>query len=55
MTSKQDTIREDLERHHELTPILETDTRGNIVCLGWVSLIYTFNPEFLDDKKEDES
>jgi hypothetical protein len=49
MTTKQDTIREELERHPELTPIMETDTRGNIVCLGWVSPIYTFNREFLED------
>lgn len=47
--TKQDAIREDLERHSELTPIMETDTRGNIVCLGWVSPIYTFNKEFLED------
>ena len=44
---KPTTIKEDLERHPELTPLLDTDANGNVVCLGWVSPIYEFPKELL--------
>ena len=51
--TKQDTIAEDLKRHPGLAPILEVDSRGNVVCLGWVSPVYEFNKEFLDNLGEE--
>ena len=39
----QDSIRRDLEEHLELTPILDEDRNGSIVCLGWKSPVYDWN------------
>lgn len=36
----ESSIKHDLENHPELSPILESDKDGNIVCLGWISPIY---------------
>lgn len=53
MTDKQDTIRQDLERHPELTPIMDTDMDGNVICIGWISPIYTFSKEFLEELEKE--
>jgi hypothetical protein len=53
-TPKQETIKADLEQHPELTPILDTDRDGNIVCIGWTSPIYTFNKDFLELLEESD-
>lgn len=46
--SKPTSIKEDLERHPELTPLLEVDADGKVVCFGWVSPIYRLPQEILD-------
>ena len=30
-------------------PLLDLDSRGNVVCFGWVSPIYTFDLDILND------
>jgi hypothetical protein len=49
MTTPQDETLNDLIAHPELTPIVDIDSRGNVVCFGWVSPIYTFDKDFLED------
>lgn len=44
----------DLSTHPELTPLLDMDKNGNVECFGWVSPIYTFNKEFLEDALDDK-
>ena len=46
------TIREDLEIHPELSPMIDVDTNGNVVCLGWVSQVYDVPQDVLDDLEE---
>jgi hypothetical protein len=36
------TIRQDLEEHPELSPILDISRAGEVVCLGWVTPIFTW-------------
>lgn len=38
----EDSIKQDLERHPDLSPILDTDRNGNVVCIGWISPIFTW-------------
>ena len=38
----EESIKNDLELHPNLSPILDTDHDGNVVCLGWVSPIFTW-------------
>ncbi len=38
----EETIKQDLEKHPELAPILDADRDGNIICIGWVSPIFTW-------------
>ncbi len=45
---RQESLRRDLERLPELTPMLDTDRDGNIVCLGWTSPIYTWDIKDID-------
>jgi len=42
-------IFDDLVNHPELVPCLEQDSRGNIVCFGWVSPVYYFDKSDLDE------
>lgn len=49
---KPSTIREDLERHPELTPMLDVDSEGKIVCFGWASPIYDFPKSILEDLRD---
>lgn len=49
LSMKKDTIAEDLKNHPELIPLVDLDSRGNVVCFGWVSPIYTFDKDLLDD------
>lgn len=37
------TTKQDLESHPELSPILDSDKDGNIVCIGWLSPIYDWD------------
>ena len=53
-TPKPTTIKEDLERHPELTPLLDVDANGNVVCFGWVSPIYEFPPKILEKFRGDD-
>ena len=39
----EETIKQDLEKHPELSPILDSDKDGNIVCLGWITPILTWD------------
>jgi hypothetical protein len=39
----QDSIKRDMEEHPELTPILDEDRNGSIVCLGWKSPVYDWD------------
>lgn len=39
---RQEEMRRDLEDHPELTPLLEINAAGEVVCFGWVSPIYKF-------------
>jgi hypothetical protein len=48
----QDVTRKDLEQHPELTPILETDSHGRVICIGWTSPIYTFSLESMENINE---
>ncbi len=48
---RQESLRRDLERLPELTPMLDTDRDGNIVCLGWTSPIYTWDIKDIDGLK----
>jgi hypothetical protein len=43
------TLADDLSQHPELCPLLELDCSDNIVCFGWVSPIYDFTFEDLDE------
>jgi len=47
----EQSIKDDLERCPNLSPILDEDERGNIVCIGWVSPIFTWDdlPNFEED------
>lgn len=38
----QESMKRDLEKHPELSPLIDVDSRGNVVCFGWVSPIYEF-------------
>ena len=39
----RETLENDMNEHPELTPILDTDRRGAVICLGWKSPIYDWN------------
>ena len=39
----KETLENDMNEHPELTPILDTDRRGAVICLGWKSPIYDWN------------
>jgi hypothetical protein len=44
------TIADDLAQHPELCPLLDLEG-DKVVCFGWVSPIYNFEPEdMLDDR-----
>ncbi len=43
------TIKEDLELYPELSPMLDVDPNGNVVCFGWVSPVYDIPQEVLED------
>ena len=43
----EESLREDLERHPELTPLLDVNSRGEIECFGWVSPIYDYPKDLL--------
>lgn len=45
------TLANDLAQHPELCPWLDLDHNGNVVCFGWVSPIYEFHKEVLDDQR----
>lgn len=45
---KPTTINEYLERHPELSPLLDVDKNGNVTCFGWVSPVYDFPEEILE-------
>jgi hypothetical protein len=49
MKEPMDTIADDLKRHPELNPIMDVDSHGNVVCLGWTSPIYTFDRKLPED------
>jgi hypothetical protein len=51
---KPTTVKEDLESHPELAPMLDVDSRGNVVCFGWVSPVYDFSMEDLSDQRKIE-
>ena len=46
------TIKEDLELHPELSPMLDVEANGNVVCFGWVSPVYDVPQDVLDDLEE---
>ena len=52
----QESIKADLEKHPELSPILDTNAKGEVICLGWISPIFDYDtgPELLR-KLEDEN
>lgn len=41
----QESLKLDLVDHPELTPMIDVDRDGNIVCFGWVSPVKDFNLE----------
>jgi hypothetical protein len=45
---KSTTIKEDLERHPELTPLIDMNAQGQVVCFGWVSPVYELPTEILE-------
>jgi hypothetical protein len=49
MPDPESTILEDLLRHPELSPIVDVDSRGNVVCLGWTSPVYEFDKSILEE------
>ena len=43
------TTTQDLLNHPDLIPLLDLDAHGNVVCFGWVSPVYYFPSEGIDD------
>ena len=44
------TLADDLVAHPDLIPLLHLAPDGNVVCFGWVSPIYEFDSEILNDQ-----
>lgn len=46
---RQTTIAEELIRRPELVPLLDVNAKGEVECFGWVSPIYEFPKELMED------
>ena len=50
----QETLRKELEDHPELSPLLDVAPDGRVECFGWVSPIYEFSKEDLEEADQHE-
>jgi hypothetical protein len=51
----EESLRKDLEEHPELSPLLDVAPDGRIECFGWVSPIYDFPSELLEEKGSEQN
>lgn len=53
-SNAHDSICRDLEHHPELTPLLDLTLDGRVECFGWVSPVYEFSKEDLEEAFSDD-